>query len=70
MRFPYTFHKLSPAISHTCRCTFFSGKNPGNKKGGPSKKYSNTLNLPKTEFPISLKDAAVREKDIQSVSML
>ena len=37
-------------------------------KKAKSKKYSATLNLPKTQFPVSLKDASTREKEIQSVS--
>ena len=32
-----------------------------------SKKYADTLNLPKTEFQLSMKDIARREKEVQSV---
>ncbi|WAR19496.1 SYIM-like protein [Mya arenaria] len=42
----------------------FTGKSGAGKK---SKKYTRTLNLPKTQFPISLKDASTREKELQSL---
>ena len=42
----------------------FSGNKP--KKG---KKYSETLNLPKTDFHISMKNVAERELSVQKVGV-
>ena len=42
------------------------------KTRGSSKKYSSTLNLPKTKFPLSMKDGIVakRELEIQKVNFM
>ena len=52
-------------VSSSCRLLSGKRKDSGAKA---SKKYSDTLLLPKTSFPISMKNAAAREPDIQSVS--
>lgn len=37
-------------------------------KNRKSKKYADTLNLPRTQFQLSMKDVSTREKEVQSVS--
>ncbi|XP_053374897.1 isoleucine--tRNA ligase, mitochondrial-like [Mercenaria mercenaria] len=64
MRFLIVLKGMSPRFSESCRRYFFSGKKSGSKK---SKKYSSTLNLPQTQFPISMRDSSLREKDIQNI---
>lgn len=37
-------------------------------KNRKSKKYADTINLPRTQFQLSMKDVSTREKEVQSVS--